>query len=186
MGGGAARLTAMIVSFLLALACFANAAAKSSSFTPADSYLISCGSPDSVVVDDGRTFKSDPQSASYLSTDEDILASVGSIPKNVVLLPFPSSSFLPLYSTARIFNHESMYRFLVFKPGRHWLRLYFYPVPHPSYNLSSATFTVTVDDTVLLHGFSVKNDAKTVFKEYLFNVTSDEVTLRFGSFQTLL
>ncbi|XP_051115394.1 probable receptor-like protein kinase At5g61350 [Andrographis paniculata] len=154
-------------------------AAASSSFSPADNYLINCGSSDGVVLDDGRSFKSDPQSASYLSTDEDILTSVDSLPKSVSSV-FPSSSYHALYSSARIFEHESMYRFLVFKPGRHWLRLYFYPLDHPSYNLSSATFAVSTDDTVLLHGFSAKSAATTVFKEYLINATSDKLTLKFS------
>lgn len=156
---------------------------KSSSYTPADNYLINCGAPDSTLLDDGRTFKSDPQSASYLSTDENILTSITSLPKNVSpsssSSSSSSSSFI-LYLTARIFNHESMYRFLVFRPGRHWLRLYFYPLPHSTYSLNSATFTVTTDNIVLLHGFSVKDSTKSVFKEYLINITSDKFTLKFS------
>ncbi|CAI9112043.1 OLC1v1012413C1 [Oldenlandia corymbosa var. corymbosa] len=147
-------------------------------FTPADNYLINCGSSSSTWLDDGRTFKSDPQSASYLSTEEDILATVNSLPNNVVSSS-PSSSF-PLYLSARIFEHESMYRFLVFSPGRHWVRLYFYPIAHPSYNLTSATFSVSTDSTVLLHGFSVKDSTRMVFKEYLINVSSNAFTLKFS------
>ncbi|XP_042002318.1 probable receptor-like protein kinase At5g61350 [Salvia splendens] len=140
-----------------------NAAA----FTPADNYLINCGSPESTPLDDGRVFKSDPQSSSYLSTDEDILASL------------PNISSPSLYATARIFHHLSMYRFLISKPGLHWIRLHFYPLPHPTYNLTSATFTVTTDDTVLLHGFSAAT-SKTIIKEYLINATSDKLTLKFS------
>ncbi|XP_057791938.1 probable receptor-like protein kinase At5g61350 [Salvia miltiorrhiza] len=155
---------------LLLLLLFINADAKSSSssFTPADNYLINCGSPDPTLLDDARTFKSDPQSSSYLSTDEDILASVASLPD----APPPS-----LFLTARIFHHTSMYRFLITKPGLHWIRLHFHPLPHPTYNLTSATFSVSTDDTVLLHGFSA---ATAVFKEYLINTTSDKLTLKFS------
>lgn len=145
-------------------------------FTPSDNYLINCGSTVSTFLDDGRTFKSDPESASYLSTDENILTSVTSLN----LSSSSSSSNLPLYLTSRIFHHESMYRFLIFKPGRHWIRLYFYPLPHPTYNLTTATFSVTTDDIVLLHDFSVKDRSKMVCKEYLINVTSDKFTLKFS------
>lgn len=168
-------LFALNRSFCLAKA---DSISSSSTFTPADSYLINCGSPSSTLLDDGRTFKSDPQSASYLSTDENILTSIKSLPNNVA--SFSPSSSLPLYLTARIFHHESIYRFLIFRPGRHWVRLYFYPLPHPSYNLSSATFSVSTDSTVLLHDFSIKDSNKLVFKEYLVNVSSDAFTLRFS------
>ncbi|XP_019199966.1 PREDICTED: probable receptor-like protein kinase At5g61350 [Ipomoea nil] len=137
-------------------------------FTPADNYLIDCGSPDSTLLDDGRTFKSDSQSVSYLSTDETILASTNSIPNS-----------LPLYLTARIFHHESMYRFLVFRPGYHWVRLYFYPLPHPTYNLTKSVFSLTADHIVLLHEFSVKG-SEMVFKEYLVNISSTKFTLKFS------
>ncbi|KAG9129527.1 hypothetical protein Leryth_013105 [Lithospermum erythrorhizon] len=150
----------------------------SSKFTPSDVYLINCGSPHSTLLDDGRTFKSDPQSSSYLSTDENILTSAESVPNNLSTSA-PLSS-LPLYLTARIFEHESMYRFLVFRAGRHWLRLYFYPLPHPAYNLTSATFSVSTDNNVLLHDFSLKDGSQMVYKEYLINSTSEKFTIKFA------
>ncbi|XP_060205046.1 probable receptor-like protein kinase At5g61350 [Lycium barbarum] len=165
-------------AFLVVL-FFANVAtstSKGTKFTPADNYLINCGSPDTTLLDDGRTFKSDPQSASYLSTDETILASVKSLQEKVT--SFSSESLL--YHTARIFESESMYRFLVFQPGRHWVRLHFYPLSHPDYNLTSAMFTVTSDSIVLLHDFSVKDTSKVLFKEYLINITSSQFTLKFS------
>ncbi|KAL8098111.1 hypothetical protein AgCh_031032 [Apium graveolens] len=133
------------------------------------------------MLQDGRTFKSDSQSVSFLSTDENILASVDSV-SNISSSSFPSSTSLslPLFSTARIFRDESMYRFLVFRPGRHWLRLYFYPVPHPLYNLTTAVFTVKTDKLVFLHDFSVKDSTRLVIKEYLVNVTSDRFSLKFS------
>ncbi|CAN4088423.1 unnamed protein product [Withania somnifera] len=167
-----------LVIFAFLVLVFANVATSASNgkFTPADNYLINCGSPDSTLLDDGRTFKSDPQSASYLSTDETIFASVKSLQEKVTSF----SSVSLLYHTARIFESKSMYRFLVFKPGRHWVRLYFYPLPHPNYNLSSAMFTVTSDSIVLLDDFSVKDTSKVVFKEYLINITSSQFTLKFS------
>ncbi|KAA8542472.1 hypothetical protein F0562_023392 [Nyssa sinensis] len=73
-----------------------------------------------------------------------------------------------------------MYRFPIFHPGRHWVRLYFYPLPHPPYNLTSAVFTVTADNVVLLHDFSVMGNTGVVFKEYLINITSDRFSLKFS------
>ncbi|KAK1359828.1 Protein kinase domain-containing protein [Heracleum sosnowskyi] len=168
------------VCFLL-LFTFFNFTSASTSYSPTDNYLINCGSPESTMLQDGRTFKSDSQSVSFLSTDENILASVESV-SNISSSSFPSSKSLslPLFSTARIFRDESMYRFLVFRPGRHWLRLYFYPVPHPLYNLTTAVFTVKTDKLVFLHDFSVKDTTGLVFKEYLVNVTSDRFSLIFS------
>ncbi|KAK9116637.1 hypothetical protein Sjap_015584 [Stephania japonica] len=144
-------------------------------FAPQDSYLIDCGAPKSTMLDDGRTFRSDPQSASLLSTDEDIEASVPSLSSNANSIP----STTPLYLTARIFTDVSTYSFFISKPGRHWLRLYFYPITHPTYNLTSAVFTVTTDNVVLLHDFSVPDTDQTVFKEYLLSIDSDRFSLKF-------
>ncbi|MCL7038687.1 hypothetical protein MKW94_001901 [Papaver nudicaule] len=148
-----------------------------SSYTPGENYLIDCGSPQATKID-GRTFKSDKQSASLLSTEEDIQISVPVSDINIA--SSISSSSLPLYLTARVFNGESTYSFFISHTGRHWLRLYFYPLPHPSYNLTSAVFIVTTDEFVLLHDFNVPNQNTSVFKEYIINITSDKFSLRFS------
>ena len=41
-------------------------ASQKSPFVPQDNYLISCGASGSVQLDDGRTFRSDPESVSFL------------------------------------------------------------------------------------------------------------------------
>ncbi|KAL1160697.1 hypothetical protein V6Z11_A07G082300 [Gossypium hirsutum] len=74
-----------------------------------------------------------------------------------------------LYKTARVFLHRSTYTFYISKPGKHWVRLYFYPLHHPHYDLEAAVFTVHTEKFVLLHDFSVRDDSKVVFKEYLVN-----------------
>ncbi|KAI3970883.1 hypothetical protein MKX01_024530 [Papaver californicum] len=51
------------------------------------------------------------------------------------------------YLTARVFSGESTYSFFISHMGRQWLRLYFCPLPHPSYNLTSAVFIVYIDDS---------------------------------------
>ncbi|KAI3777538.1 hypothetical protein L1987_47338 [Smallanthus sonchifolius] len=167
--GGEPKLptTSLTLLFIIFFSLSTNAR-----FTPPDNYLIDCGSPQNTILDDGRTFKSDPQSVSFLSTDENIFASSNSVPE---------SESLPLYKTARIFDTESVYKFLVFHPGRHFLRLYFHPLHHPEYNLTTAVFTVKTDDgLVLLHDFSASQNSDCLFKEYLINVTSDDFSLIFS------
>ncbi|XP_062025468.1 probable receptor-like protein kinase At5g61350 [Rosa rugosa] len=146
-------------------------------FTPSDNFLIDCGAPQEAKLPDGRTFKSDRETADLLSTNEDFKASADSINANV------SSSVPPdaivLFKTARIFSEESMYTFHINKPGRHWIRLYFYPLPHQTYNLSDAVFSVDTDKYVLLHDFSASDKATLVFKEYLLNVSDNRFSLHF-------
>ncbi|XP_009111987.1 probable receptor-like protein kinase At5g61350 [Brassica rapa] len=140
-----------------------------SSFTPSDNYLINCGSSAETKLPDGRTFKSDQQSVSFLQTEEDIKTSVDTI---------PASDTLPLYLTARIFPGKATYSFYISRPGRHWIRLHFYPLPHPLYNLTDSVFSVTTDTTVLLHDFSATNPSSVVFKEYLV-YASEKLSLYF-------
>ena len=140
-----------------------------SSFTPSDNYLINCGSSAETKLPDGRTFKSDQQSVSFLQTEEDIKTSVDTI---------PVSDTLPLYLTARIFPGKATYSFYISRPGRHWIRLHFYPLPHPLYNLTDSVFSVTTDTTVLLHDFSATNPSSVVFKEYLV-YASEKLSLYF-------
>ncbi|KAI9173719.1 hypothetical protein LWI28_005354 [Acer negundo] len=160
--------------FLVFLIIFLiNFSSLAATYSPPDNYLIDCGSPQKTLLDDGRTFKSDHDSSSFLATKEDIQTSIDSIPVNI------SSSFLPLYRSARIFREESMYTFYVSQPGRHWVRLYFYPLPHPSINLTNAIFTVQTNEFVLLQDFSMKDSTKVVFKEYLINITTDRFSIIF-------
>ena len=147
-------------------------------FSPRDNYLIDCGSPEQTHLDDGRIFKSDRESTSLLATEEDVQTSIDSIPVNASVSPL-SSWALPLFRTARIFPSDSTYTFFISQAGRHWIRLYFYPLPHPNYNLSDSVFTVTTDSFVLLHDFSIKADSKIVSKEYLINITTDRFSLQF-------
>ncbi|KAJ6760512.1 hypothetical protein OIU79_025370 [Salix purpurea] len=146
-------------------------------YTPPDSYLIDCGSPQDTKLDDGRTFKSDPASRSYLETSEEVQTSVDYI--STVKAFSVSSSSLPLFRSARILTAVSKYTFYITRPGWHWVRFYFHPLPHPVYNLTRAVFSVTTDEFVLLHDFIVEDNSALVFKEYLFNVSSDRFSLLF-------
>ncbi|WOK99649.1 hypothetical protein Cni_G08361 [Canna indica] len=162
----------LLFLLLLLLLARANAAPPAVNFVPTDNYLLDCGAPTSTQLDDGRVFRSDPQSSSFLSTNEDIKISAGNSSAD--------RSVLPLYLTARVFNDRSTYSFFISKPGRHWVRLYFYAFPDGNYNLTSAVFTVNTDDVVLLHDFTPDSPVSPVVKEYLLVVLSDKVSLTFA------
>ncbi|XP_074318537.1 putative receptor-like protein kinase At5g61350 [Silene latifolia] len=152
-------------------------------YVPKDKTLISCGALTDVTLLDGRTFKSDPSTVSFLNTDEDVKVNVDSIPQNTatktnnskVIIPLPTQ----LFFAARIFPFEATYKFPITQQGFHFLRLYLYPLPHPTYNLSTAVFGVATDSIVLLHDFTFPSPATPTFKEYLINITSNTLTLKF-------
>lgn len=138
-------------------------------FIPADNYLISCGSSKNVTYI-GQTYVPDsPQSSISLKTQgNDFVATSNSTP------PFP------IYQSARIFSMKASYRFEINQKGRHWVRLYFYPIPSSVYDLASATFTVVTENFVLLNNFTFKNyKGSYIFREYLVNVTSDDLFITF-------
>ncbi|OWM65263.1 probable receptor-like protein kinase At5g61350 [Punica granatum] len=180
-------LTLFLIVFLASLSVSEVAAGflnfpPSGPFVPPDCYLIDCGSSHPTILQDGRRFQSDHDSSSLLSTGKDVFASVDSVH---VGNSSPYLSSLPLFQTARIFTDESVYSFGISSPGFHWVRLYFYPVPHPSYNLSNAIFTVSANGVVLFCGFMPKKELPQVMvKEYLINTTSsssssNKLTLKF-------
>ncbi|XP_074316410.1 putative receptor-like protein kinase At5g61350 [Silene latifolia] len=157
-------------------------------YTPKDNVLIACGAQADVTLLDGRTFKSDPSTVSFLSTNEDVKVNVNSINttttsnnnnsnNNDTDIVVPSSP--QLFSSCRIFPNEATYKFPISEQGFHFVRLYFYPLPHITYNLSTAVFGVSTEETVLLHDFTLPSLPNPVFKEYLINITSNTLTLKF-------
>ncbi|KAF9672862.1 hypothetical protein SADUNF_Sadunf11G0088200 [Salix dunnii] len=137
-------------------------------FTPPDNYLIACGSSQSVSFQ-GKTYVSDSVHSSLnLKRGTSVVAKSNS--------SFPS----PIYRSARIFSSISSYKFDIKQEGRHWIRLYFYPIPNSGQNLMSSLITVATDDFVLLNNFTFKSyNGSYMFKEYAVNVTSDTLTLSF-------
>ncbi|PKA63901.1 putative receptor-like protein kinase [Apostasia shenzhenica] len=139
-------------------------------FSPADNILINCGAASSPVMPDGRSFKTDAQSSPFLSAADQISASV----------PSASGVSSPLYLSARVFRAAATYTFQLSRPGWHWIRLHFFPVPFPAFDLSTAVFSVTTDDFVLLHSFNLDDPSKWVLKEFVFNATKDRFSLHFS------
>ncbi|GJN29867.1 hypothetical protein PR202_gb18128 [Eleusine coracana subsp. coracana] len=138
-----------------------------SSFTPKDSFLIDCGSADAVNTSDGKSYKTDAQANHLLAAKDAFRVSD---PKADV--PWP------IYATARVFKEEAVYSFPLAVPGWHFIRIYLFPLKGGGdVDLSSATFSVSTDVNVLLHGFTA--EAKPVMKEFLVNATENHLALRF-------
>lgn len=141
-------------------------------FTPADNYLINCGSTVDATVDH-RVFVSDTSGAAILTTPTQSTAATTS--PNLV------SGFegAMLYQTARIFVVPSSYAFKLKSHGRHFVRLHFFPFKYQSYDLTTATFKVSTQDVVLLDNFTAPSSSSPVFKEYSLNITRDMLILTF-------
>ncbi|KAL4196074.1 hypothetical protein AMTRI_Chr04g181520 [Amborella trichopoda] len=148
---------------------FSSSFAQTLTFSPSDEFYINSGSSESLKLDGGRVFISDSEASSYLSTKDDIQVSSPAVNA-------PSS----LYSSARIFVEQSIYRFKVVDKGWHWIRLYFYPLENEQFALTDAVFSVTTDDIVLLHNFNIDNSTKWVMKEFLVNATTDHLSVIFN------
>ncbi|WOK91910.1 receptor-like protein kinase THESEUS 1 [Canna indica] len=143
--------------------------ASSAAFTPVDNYHLACGSSQSVSVEDQDFLPDSQQSSFSLRTSADGTFST-------INSALPS----PIYRSLRIFSKPAYYEFDIHKEGRHWIRLYFYPIPSTGHDLSSAPLTVVTDEFVLMNNFTFKNSNHTyLLKEYSVNVTSDSLTLTF-------
>ncbi|KAJ4827485.1 hypothetical protein Tsubulata_006832, partial [Turnera subulata] len=138
-------------------------------FKPVDQFLISCGSQSLASVPDGRLFLTDHEASKYLKTEENLLVSV----------PTADDVPSPIYLSARIFLQEAVYSFTLKSPGWHFLRLHFYPLKNPTFDLLKATFSVSTDKYVLLHNFNIENNTKAFSREFLLNATEETLSIRF-------
>nr|GMC65585.1 Receptor-like protein kinase HERK 1 [Ipomoea batatas] len=147
----------------------------SKEYVPVDNYLVNCGSSENVTVS-GRVFLADTLNSGILSTPHRIFAKTSSN----LHVPFPFNYDSPLYQTARILNGTSEFSFPIRKPGRHWVRLHFFPFMDQNYNLSSARFSVSAQNSqnfTLLKNFQPSNAS--VLKEYSFNISTNRLVLVF-------
>ncbi|KAA8523846.1 hypothetical protein F0562_010269 [Nyssa sinensis] len=135
-------------------------------FTPVDHYLIACGSLQNVTFS-GQTFVPDSvQSSIALKSQYSIISTSN------------ASAPFPVYQSARIFWSILSYKFDIKQEGRHWVRLYLYPLPDSGHNLTFASISVVTENFVLLNNFTFKNyNGSYLFREYTINVTSDTLTL---------
>lgn len=118
------------------------------SFTPTDNYLIVCGSSQNVTFQ-GRTFVPD-----FLHSSISLKAK-----RSYYVASSNSSVPSSIFRSARIFSSIASYEFDIKQRGRHWIRLYFFPVvvPKSGHNLISAPITVVTDGFVLLNNFTFEN-----------------------------
>ncbi|CAD6342858.1 unnamed protein product [Miscanthus lutarioriparius] len=151
-------------------------------YTPADNYLISCGS--SVNTRVGRRV--------FVADDDSTSGSVTlTAPKSAAVKASPdtaasgSDEAAPaLYQTARVFTAPSSYSFRISRRGRHFVRLHFFPFACQGYDLASANFKVSTQDVVLMDGFAPENkttDGTTspVRREFLLYVKRETLVVTF-------
>ncbi|KAK1360723.1 hypothetical protein POM88_045197 [Heracleum sosnowskyi] len=99
---------------------------------------------------------------------------------NSFLASSNSSVPLPVLQSARIFTNTTYYKFQIKEEGRHWVRLYLYPLSNTGHDLKSASLTVVTEDFVLLNNFSFKDyNGSYLMREFSINVTSDTLSIAF-------
>ncbi|KAI5647209.1 hypothetical protein M9H77_33214 [Catharanthus roseus] len=165
-----------IFLFFSFLSLISFTAIVSSSFTPVDYYLISCGSHEPVVVDiDHRRFTGDSSESGsrFLPSSA---RSIQLVDEN----PAPYSS--PLYQTARAFKRPSRYVFEIMDKGtHHFVRLHFSYVNSSYLNFSAVKFHVIANGLLLLRDFSAENFQKgSIIKEFIVNVGVEKLEIIFA------
>ncbi|KAG0611501.1 hypothetical protein M758_7G145000 [Ceratodon purpureus] len=162
----------ILLGLLLCGTVWAQAPAPlASNYVPVDQIRIACGSASNVTIED-RVFAAD-NVANSLATG----GVSGSTPQNN-----PGLSYPQLLTSARFFTTKSTYSFKV-TPGRHWVRLYFYPFASSSFQPNNSFFGLTAGDFVLLDNFTAvaftTKSRPDFVREYIFNFTSTNFVLTF-------
>ncbi|KAL5210496.1 hypothetical protein ABZP36_006119 [Zizania latifolia] len=143
-------------------------------YTPADNYLVLCGTSGSATVD-GRMFVGDaglPPGA-VLTAPQSAMANTSSASQ------VTGSDEPELYQWARVFTAPGTYTFKVTKPGRHFVRLRFFPFRYHSHDLGAeAAFKVSVQGVVFVDGYTNKNGTAVV-REFSVNVTGGALAITF-------
>jgi serine/threonine protein kinase len=166
----------MRVGWTLCLLLATTAWTVQSQFVPTDNFLIACGAPTSVTAD-GRVYMADGTAMTNPTLD----APGGVVASSTV--PNANLANPKLVQQGRIFTANSSYTFKV-SPGRHFVRLYFYPFVFTSFSPNSSMFSVTANQYRLLNDFKpvvYSTDARPlVFKEYSLNVSASTLVLGFA------
>ncbi|KAJ8618119.1 hypothetical protein MRB53_014305 [Persea americana] len=157
-----------VLSFFAVTFSILRIHASSISFTPSDNYLIACGSRQNIAVE-GQIFLPDSHQSSFMLKSEGESAIASS-----------NSTAPPVYRSLRLFTKPSSYKFSIQRQGWHWIRLYFHPLPNSGHDLYSAPITAITEKFVLLNNFTFNNQKSSyLFREYMINVTSTELTINF-------
>ncbi|KAJ4707262.1 Receptor-like protein kinase [Melia azedarach] len=162
----------IFIPFLVLLSTAAED--TSSPYVPTDIILLNCGESSNTTSSDGRSWDGDARSKFFSSTAKSSVSKAS--------YQDHSASQVP-YMTARIFPSPFTYA-IPASPGPKFLRLYFYPVPYPGVldNISTAFFSVSVNNYMLLNNFSayltasaVNPPAASFIKEFIISVSNNQV-----------
>lgn len=143
-------------------------------YVPKDNILVDCGATSATTLPGDRVFQPDAKFLSYEGIE-----TVASMPSGD-----DKKDLLAIYLNAKIFESDATYTFPVAQPGWHWIRLHFWPLETPGYDLTAVTFSVETDSLVLLQGFQAENITAPIVKEFLINVTTDHIPLFFRPVST--
>ncbi|XP_047160828.1 probable receptor-like protein kinase At5g24010 [Vigna umbellata] len=154
----------LIIHLILLLLCIPC----SSSFTPIDNYLLSCGSQNNASLFN-RIFIGDStnQVSSFLSADKSISLTNQNPPPDLPIL----------YHTARVFPSTGSFRFNVRKHGTQLVRFHFSPFKAQGFDLKAANFSVLVDGNLVLRNFKPSNGV--LLKEFILKIESNLLEIVF-------
>ncbi|KAI3701235.1 hypothetical protein L2E82_45884 [Cichorium intybus] len=143
--------------------------AVASAFSPADHYLIDCGTTEATVVDlDHRRFTQDG-SSSVLSSKKSFTLKDSN----------PDPKLSPIYHTARVLTKPSDYKFKITEKGTHLVRIHFNRFGFKDTGSTCHDqFHVSANGYVLLHNFSAPK-GNPIIKDFLIWVDDDELVIRF-------
>ncbi|KAK7315111.1 hypothetical protein VNO77_33643 [Canavalia gladiata] len=141
----------------------------SSSFTPIDNYLLSCGSKNNASFFN-RIFIGDSTNpgSNFLSADK----SISLTNQN------PPSDSPTLYHSARVFTSKGSYRFNMRNNGTHLVRFHFSLFKAQGFDLKYVNFSVLVDGNLILRNFKL-NNGTTLLKEFILKVESNLLEIVF-------
>ncbi|KAF8075552.1 hypothetical protein N665_1086s0003 [Sinapis alba] len=148
---------------------FLSSSIPSLSFSPADDYLVNCGSNvDSTV--DNRRFVSEASEVKFFLSEGSVSLQGENLAPNVP----------QIYRTARVFARKAKYEFNVREKGTHMVRLHFNRLTSSKIDLSDAEFHVTVNGHVVLRNFNGNDDdSSSKVREFLIWVDAGEIVVRF-------
>ncbi|KAG7993582.1 hypothetical protein I3843_01G011500 [Carya illinoinensis] len=143
----------------------------SSAYSPPDNYFINCGAHSNTNVDT-RVFVG----------DRDFLLGKGETVKN----SNSSASSSPLYQTALIFKHPSLYRFDINQDGTYIVRLHFFVFLSHT-DMVVAWFNVSVSGISLLTNYRFRNvTSSPKIEEFLLTIRKGEFKIYFIPYETSL
>ncbi|GJN08241.1 hypothetical protein PR202_ga26141 [Eleusine coracana subsp. coracana] len=149
--------------------------AAARAFSPADNYLVLCGTSASATVS-GRTFVGDARlPSSTLSAPQSVEANA-----STATTPVNGTEQPELYRYARVFAAPSIYTFSIKQPGRHFVRLHFFPFRSPSGDLAAdARFGVSVQGVAAIDDGYAPRNGTAALREFSVNVAGDTLAIAF-------